>query len=155
MYIFSLVCISAIYLCIWNSICTRYDKEHNKMCQVHLAREREPPSKIEIIQFFHNSMRMSSFGVRIEDVAVFRMWRSGISSISAVVYYQLSDSQKFLMQETQCKSLGILNVIGAARSKGETFPLVIFFSLLFPTYINSYQLKNKNIIYKDKHGIMT
>jgi hypothetical protein len=52
--------------------------------QKYLERKREHLPR-EIFQFLHDRMRMSSLGVRIEEVATSRLWSSGITSISAVV----------------------------------------------------------------------
>jgi hypothetical protein len=64
----------------------RHSKEHNKVCQGYLERKREISSKREMTQFLHDGMRMSSLGVRIEEVAISRLWSSRINSISTVVY---------------------------------------------------------------------
>jgi hypothetical protein len=71
-------------------------------------------------------VRTSSLGVRIEEVVASRLWSSRISSVS-------SDSRRLKMQETERKGLDTLDVIGDAKSKGETLSLVIlnfFFSII-------------------------
>jgi hypothetical protein len=73
-----------------------------------------------MIQFLHDGMRMSSLGVRIEEVAASRLWNRGIGSVSAMVYLQQNDSQKFTIQEMQRKYLGTSDVIRDARSKENT-----------------------------------
>jgi hypothetical protein len=65
-----------------------------------LTDKKRTSSKREIVQFFHNGMRTSSPGVRIEEVAASRLWSSEIGSVSAVVYLQPSDFQRFTVQET-------------------------------------------------------
>jgi hypothetical protein len=63
--------------------------QHDK---IKALREKErTSSKGEIVQFLNDEMRTSSLGMRIEDVAVSRLWSSGISSVSVVVYLQSSD----------------------------------------------------------------
>jgi hypothetical protein len=85
-------------------------------------------------------VRTSSLGVRIEEVVASRLWSSRIGSVSIVVYLKPSDSRRLKMQETERKGLDMLDVIGDAKSKGETLSLVIlnFFSPLFPTTLEKY-----------------
>jgi hypothetical protein len=78
-------------------------------------------------------VRTSSLGVRIEEVVASRLWSSRIGSVSIVVYLKPSDSRRLKMQETERKGLDMLDVIGDAKSKGETLSLVIlnfFFSII-------------------------
>jgi hypothetical protein len=60
-------------------------------------------------------VRMSNLCARIEDIMIFRLWNRGIGSVSAMVYFQQSDSQKLTVQEMQCKGFDIPDVIGDTR----------------------------------------
>jgi hypothetical protein len=74
-----------------------------------------------MVQFLHDGMRTSNLGVRIKEVMVYRLWSSGIGSVSNVVYLQLNDSQRLTMQKSKHKDLGTLDVIEDARSNGNAF----------------------------------
>jgi ribosomal protein L31E len=103
--------ISTIYLCIWNCIFIGHNKEHNKVCQGHSERKKETRSKREMTQFLHDEMRTSSLDVRIENVVTFRLWSSGIGSVSTVVYLQPSDFQRLTVQEKQDQRKKLLPII--------------------------------------------
>jgi hypothetical protein len=90
----------------------RHSREHNKVCQGHLERKRETPSKREMVWFLYDGMITSSLSMRIEEVATSTLRSSRIGSVLTVVYLQPSDSRRLTVQETQHKCLDTLDVIG-------------------------------------------
>jgi hypothetical protein len=68
---------------------------------------------------------MSYLGTIIEELVASRLWSNGIDSVLVVVYLQPNNSRRLTVQEKQRKCLGTLDIIGDARSKEETLPLVI------------------------------
>jgi hypothetical protein len=64
-----------------------------------------------MVQFLHDGMRTNSLKVRIEEVTASRLWNREIGSVSAVIYLQQSDSQRFMVHEIQHKGLGTPDVI--------------------------------------------
>jgi hypothetical protein len=63
-----------------------------------LREKKRTLSKREIVQFFHNGMRTSSLGKRIEEVAASRLWNRGINLVSAVVYLK-----QVILECLQCR----------------------------------------------------
>jgi hypothetical protein len=81
-------------------------------------------------------VRTSGLCARIEEIMASRLWNKGIGSVSAVVYLQQSDSQRFTMHEMQHKDFGMPDMIGDAKLKRKTFPL-IFMNFLISIISNT------------------